>query len=324
MLFARRTQNKRIFEMENVKKEKRQLKKRQKDIIFIACWSFFPLLQYLIFYVFVNFNSILMAFQVYERDLINQTGQYVFSLENFSKLSMEFFDLGLLKTCLKNSFTFYFSNLLVGTTLALIFAYYIYKKCFASKFFKIMLFLPSIISSIVLITMFKYFANFVIPELGMRWLGVKIPALTSDPSTKLGAIIFYNIWAGFGTSILLYSGAMANISESVIEAAKIDGASPMREFVKIVIPLVFPTLRTFLITGITAVFISDIGLFSFYGTGADPNLYTFGYYILRGARTATIAEYPYYATVGVVLSFFAIPITLTLRRLLTKFGPSVE
>ena len=98
----------------------------------------------------------------------------------------------------------------------------------------------------------------------------------------------------------------------------------MREFVSIVIPLVFPTLRTFLITGITAIFISDMGLFSFYGTGADPSLYTFGYYILRGARTATIAEYPYFATVGVVISLFAIPITLLIRKLLNKFGPSVE
>ena len=282
------------------------------------------MLQYLIFYVFVNFNSVLMAFQVYERDLINQTGQYVFSLDNFSKLVTEFIDLGLLGTCVKNSIFFYLSNLFVGTTLALIFAYYIYKGYFASKLFKIMLFLPSIISSIVLITMYKYFANFVIPQVALDWFGVKIPALTSDPSTKLGAIIFYNIWAGFGTSILLYSGSMSNISESVIEAARIDGATPMREFVSIVIPLVFPTLRTFLITGITAIFISDMGLFSFYGTGADPSLYTFGYYILRGARTATIAEYPYFATVGVVISLFAIPITLLIRKLLNKFGPSVE
>lgn len=310
--------------MEKIKKEKKQLRKREKDIIFVACWAFLPLLQYFIFYVVVNFNSVLMAFQVYERDLINQTGRYVFSLDNFSKLVTEFIDLGLLRVCLKNSLTFYLSNLVVGVSLSLLFAYYIYKSYFASKFFKIMLFLPSIISSIVLITMFKYFANFVIPQMAMDWFGVKCPALTSDPSTKLGAIIFYNIWAGFGTSILLYSGAMANISESVIEAAKIDGTSPMREFIQIVIPLVFPTLRTFLITGITGVFISDIGLFSFYGTGADPTVYTFGYYILRGARTATLAEYPYFATVGVVLSIFAIPITLTLRRLLTKFGPSVD
>lgn len=306
------------------KVNRKQLKRRQKEIIFVACWAIIPLIQYLIFYVFVNFNSILMAFQVYERDLINQTGRYVFSLENFSKLATEFIELGLLKTCLRNSLTFYLSNLVVGVSLALVFAYYIYKRYFASKFFKIMLFLPSIISSIVLITMFKYFANFVIPQVAMDWFKVKVPALTSDPSTKLASIIFYNIWAGFGTSILLYSGAMANISESVIEAAKMDGTSPMREFIQIVIPLVFPTLRTFLITGITAVFISDIGLFSFYGTGATPAVYTFGYYILRGARTATLAEYPYYATVGVVLSMFAIPITLTLRKLLTKFGPSVD
>jgi ABC-type sugar transport system permease subunit len=208
--------------------------------------------------------------------------------------------------------------------LGLVFAYYIYKKKFASKFYKIMLFLPSIISSIVLITIFKYFANFILPQLFEKWFDAEIPALTSDVSTTLGTIIFYNIFAGFGTSILLYSGAMTNVSESVLEAAKIDGVGPVREFVQIIVPLIYPTLKTLLITGVATIFTADMGLFSFYGTGAKPYLYTFGYYILRGARTATLAEYPYLASVGVSLTFVAVPLTFFVRWLLTKFGPSVE
>ena len=310
--------------MDNTGVKTKHMQKRRKDMVFVACWAVLPMLQYLIFYIFVNFNSVLMAFQVYDRNIVNHTEGYIFSLQNFPRLISEFIEQKVLFTCLKNSLIFYGSNLLVGTTLALVFAFYVYKKKFASKFFKIMLFLPSIISSLVLITMFKLFSNFIIPELALKWFNVKIPALSSDVSTQLGTIIFYNIWAGFGTSILLYSGAMSNVSDSVLEAGKIDGAGPVREFVQLIIPLIFPTLRTFLITGFTGIFISDMGLFSFYGTGAKPHLYTFGYYILRGARMATPAEYPYLATVGVVLSMFAIPFTFLVRWLLTKFGPSVE
>lgn len=306
-------------------KERRQLKKRQKDMIFVACWAILPLVQYFIFYICVNFNSVIMAFQEYDRDLINQTGKYVFTgFGNFKQLFNEFFRDGLFWTCIKNSMTYYLANFIIGTTLGLVFAYYIFKRKFASKFYKIMLFLPSIISSIVLITIFKYFANFVIPQVFQSWFNVKIPALTSDISTTLGTIIFYNIFAGFGTSILLYSGAMTNVSESVLEAAEIDGVGPIAEFIKIIVPLIFPTLRTLLITGVATIFTSDIGLFSFYGTGAKAHLYTFGYYILRGARTATLAEYPYLASVGVALTVVAVPLTFFVRWLLTRFGPSVD
>lgn len=306
-------------------KERRKLKKRQKDMIFVACWAILPLLQYFIFYICVNFNSVIMAFQIYDRDLVNQTGRYVFTgLNNFSRLFNEFFRDGLFFTCLKNSFIYYGANLIAGTTLGLVFAYYIFKKKFASKFFKIMLFLPSIISSIVLITVFKYFANFVIPECFSKWFGITIPALTSDISTTFGTIIFYNIFAGFGTSILLYSGAMSNVSKAVLEASELDGITPVREFINIIVPLIFPTLSTLLLAGVAAIFTSDISLFSFYGTGAKPFLYTFGYYLLRGARTATLAEYPYLSSLGIVLTIIAVPLTFLISYLLRKFGPSVD
>ena len=54
------------------------MKKRQKDMIFVASLVTLPLIHYLIFYVYVNFNSILLAFQRYDN------GVYVWNgLENF-------------------------------------------------------------------------------------------------------------------------------------------------------------------------------------------------------------------------------------------------
>ena len=110
-------------------KQSRQLKKRHKDIIFVACWAALPLLQYFIFYICVNFNSVIMAFQKFDRDLVNQSGKYVFSgLDNFKSLIQEFFRDGLFWTCLKNSTTYYAANFIFGTMLGLVFAYYIFKK----------------------------------------------------------------------------------------------------------------------------------------------------------------------------------------------------
>ena len=109
--------------MEN-NKERRVLKKRQKDMIFVACWAILPIVQYFIFYICVNFNSVIMAFQRFDRDLANQSGKYVFSgLDNFKALIQEFFRDGLFFTCLKNSLTYYVANFIFGTTLGVVFAY---------------------------------------------------------------------------------------------------------------------------------------------------------------------------------------------------------
>ena len=302
-------------------KQKIQIKKRTKDMIFIAIMAALPLLQYFVFYVCVNFNSIIMAFQKNVMDPVTQTNTYVWlGLDNFSAGIDRLFGAdGMFFSCIKNSFIYYLCSLFVGTTLSLIFSYYIFKNKFGGKLFKVILFLPSIISSIVLITMYKFFADIAIPEI----FHLKVHLL-SDKSTAFGTVLFYNVWAGFGSSILLYSGAMANISDSVMEAAELDGVTPVKAFLQIVVPMIFPTLKTFLITGFTGLFISDMGLFSFFGTQSEKYLWTFGYYLLRGARASQQTDYPTLAAIGLMLTAVAVPLTLTFRRLLTKFGWSVD
>ncbi|MBQ9481701.1 MAG: sugar ABC transporter permease [Clostridia bacterium] len=311
--------------MINGSKQKRVLSKRRKDMIFVACLVFVPLMQYFVFYICVNFNSILLAFQQYNIGDGETPGRYVFAgFVNFKKIYDEFISDGLILSCVKNSLMFYLINLVVGTGLGLTFSYYIARKRFASKLFKLILFMPSIISSIVLVTLFKYFANYAVPQIINNTFGTNVKALISTRQTAFGSIVFYNIWAGFGTAILLYSGAMSNVSESVIEAAKIDGAGPVREFIHVVLPLIFPTFKTFIVNGVAIVFASDMCLFSFFGTDAERYLWTFGYYLLRGARLASLSEYPYLAAIGVVLTMVCVPLTFSVRYLLTKYGPSID
>ena len=117
---------------------------------------------------------------------------------------------------------------------------------------------------------------------------------------------------------------MKNVSESVLEAAKIDGTTTMKEFFYIVLPLIFPTLKTFLIAGMTGLFTSDMSLFSFQNTNADKSLWTFGYYMIKETRLASLAGLPQLSAFGLVLTLVAVPLTFGVRWLLNKFGPSVD
>lgn len=55
-------------------------------------------------------------------------------------------------------------------------------------------------------------------------------------------------------NIILFSGAMNRIPESVIEYGKIDGAKPMREMFQIVLPMIAPALGTIMLLSCVSVF----------------------------------------------------------------------
>lgn len=231
----------------------------------------------------------------------------------------------LLLNALKTSILSYVLILCIGTPLGLLFSYYIYKKHFGSNFFKVLLFLPSIVSSIVMATIYSYFVNRAIPGMADSWLGIALNGLMDNTSTRFATIIFYNIWVGFGTSTLMYSNAMAGISPEIVESAHVDGATGFREFWHITLPMVYPTLTTFLITGIAGLFTNQINLFSFYGTSAPDELITYGYYLYQQTSMATSeADYPILSAMGLILTVVTVAITLIARFLLEKFGPSED
>ena len=315
--------------MERVATSKRKAGLRQRDVknwIFIAVMAAIPMVQFAIFYIYVNFNTVLMSFQSYEINKATGLGKYVWNnFANFKEVWRNVADTKILLVGLKNSTILYAVSMIVGTPLSLFFSYYIYKKRPLHKTFKIMLFLPSIISSLVMTLLFQYFVNFSIPDIWKKVFGKTIEGLTSPATkTQLPTILFYCVWVGFGTSMLMYSGAMNNISESMVEACHLDGANNLQEFWYVTLPGVFPTLTTFLTTGIAGFFVADMSLFAFYGEGAEAKLYTIGYYIFVQTKKAGLADYPYLASLGLVLTIIAMPFTFGLRKLLFRFGPSTE
>jgi multiple sugar transport system permease protein len=72
----------------------------------------------------------------------------------------------------------------------------------------------------------------------------------SGPSVAMCALIFLAIWTTTGTFMLIFLPALYNISAEVEEAALVDGASSWRQFWKITVPLVRPTMFVVLTLGL--------------------------------------------------------------------------
>ncbi|HEY8443381.1 MAG TPA: sugar ABC transporter permease [Clostridia bacterium] len=309
-------------------KKPKFLKKRKGSVngrnakFFYAAVLFFPLLQFLIFYVFVNINSILLSLQRYDMT----TGKFVFmGLGNFKAFLHDLFNDSIIIKATYNSITLYLVGLLIGLPLNIIFSYFLYKQIPLNGFFRVVLFLPQIISSMVISLMFKFFVERGLPSI-LEIIGItNAHNLITRADTAFKTIIFYCIWSGFGTQIIIYSSAMSRVPQSLIEAGKLDGLTAFKEFWHIILPLIFPTITTFLVVGVAGLFTAQAGLYDFFGPQAPYHTYTYGYFLfVKVIGEANIVNYPYASAAGIIFTMIAAPLTLLAKYLLEKFGPTVE
>lgn len=314
------------------KKEKTLADQRKSSILFCVVMLALPLLQFFLFYICVNFNSVLMAFQKIKFSKGESIREWIDPLfSNFERVIDKYVrgSEEISPYLWKNSFWAYVFTCLLATPLTLIFSFYIYKKAYAGTFFKIMLFLPSVISSIIMVLIYKQFVDTGLPY-GLEILsGEKVRGFWADSNKWFGTVIFYNVWMGFGGTILMYLSAMNSINDSLVEAAELEGVNYLQEFVYITFPMIYPTFTTFFIVGIAGFFTNQLNLVSFVGTESGNNTYkvaTFGYFMYAKAaeNAQRMTDYPWITAMGILITLVVTPITLTVKHLMEKFGPSAE
>lgn len=291
--------------------------------IFYAVAMAIPVLQFLIFYIGVNLNSILMAFQKY--DTVSGISEWA-GFDNFATAFADLLKGDRLKYLLLNSLLYFVISVGIVTPLSLMFSYYIYRKMKFSGFFKVVLFLPSVISSMIFVLLFSNFVDRVISSFFELMGMAGVEGLFANSATRRGTLIFFNIWLAFSGSILLYLNAMSQVSESCIEAAQIDGASSWKTFLHIVLPLVWPTIVTFFAISLAGFASNQAYLFSFWGDNANPELQTLGYYMyeLIMKQGTTRADYNLAAAVGLFFTAIIAPLTIIVRKLMIRFGPQED
>lgn len=319
--------------MSKVKSQKTKSIRSKKigELIFFWSLLIIPLAQFCVFYIGVNFNSILLSFKSYDYN----TGTYAWiGFDNFERFFKSFAINKNLMICLKNSLLIFAIQILIVTPISILFSYYIYKNgkrkfhkttaaTVMAEVSKVLLFLPTIIPSIAMVLMYKYFGENSLPDILNNILGTEFKGFLSTYKYSLKYIIGFLVLTGFGSSMVLYTGAMSSIDESLIESGQMDGVSPFKELVKIVFPAIFPTFTLQMVTSVAGIFINQACLFSFYGGGAPYVARTFGYELfITVSNDATMAEYPYAAAMGIVFTIIATPITLLTKYFLETYGPS--
>ncbi|MBO5926193.1 MAG: sugar ABC transporter permease [Clostridia bacterium] len=304
-------------------------RKVKRNIFFYSTIAIF-IINVLVWYVYVNLSNFALAFQ--EFFIVNNTdiGSKFAGLQNF-KYVLSLFEVPENRYMITTSFMMYGYHIFVGSILALLLSYYIYKKLFLGQFFRVILFMPSIISGVVMVTLYKYMVNNMYMELFNAEAGL----LKGDVETATVVCIVYNLWMGYGSDVLLYTGAMSGINDSTVEAAALDGCTTMQEFIYITLPMIFPTLITFIVVGISNIFTNQMNLYTFFGTSSRVVSVGYFMYVRNLTSPGLVADrmaqlnsgkmcYPELAAMGLMVTAVTLPVVVTIRWLLNKYGPSAD
>ena len=223
----------------DIAKEKRRLAWKRR--LFIASFITVPLLHFLIFTFYVNVDTFALSFQKFS----NSEGRYVFvKFLNYEEFFKSFSSPGsVMGKAIVNSVLFFVVNDFVILPLAFVSAFFMYKKMPLAGMFRVLFFLPSIISTVVLTMLFSFMfdSRIGIVDPFLRLIGLErvIPILGwfGDVKTAMPTVLIYCVWAGVGSNVILISGAMSRIPTEMIEAGRLDGLGIFREMFVITLPL---------------------------------------------------------------------------------------
>ena len=297
-----------------------KLTKKQRRLLFYILFSIIPIAQASIFYIYVNINTIVLAFQDY--DLASQ--RYVWAgISNFKRLFESFAVDPTIVTAFCNSLIAFFVPSLLIVPIGVLNGYYFYKHAPLSGVFQVFYYLPTIISSLIIAVLGLYGIEELLPEVVRLITGTRGPRYLSDsPDTIFPTLLVFNIFIGWGGSgVILYPAAMSAVSPELREQASLDGCGSSREFIHVIFPAIYPTFVTLLIVRMTTLFTNDLNLFAFLGNYQPAQAQTIGYYSFTTIFNGGPAQYPYMATFGLILTLILAPTVLLTRKLLEKIGP---
>ena len=303
--------------MSTAKKKNFLTPARRKEYGFITAVLFYPLLLFIVFYIVVNFNSFLLAFQK-----VNSDYTYVFNgFENFKQVFNDFFSKTnkMLSIAFFNSILRFILITALGMPFNLLFGYMIFRKWRGTGAVRLIVMLPSIISGMLMALMFQKLM-YALPSM-MKTIGIEIPKFMSDGKYVFGVTVFYALWTGYGSAVIMYPNIMGTIDAETLEAGKLDGCSSLEELWYIIVPMIFPTIATFMITGVAGIF-NDMGPnYVFWDKNAPPEAGNIAYLIYAKVMKSGTAEYGYTSALGLCCTCIAFPLTLLVKYIFDKVDP---
>ncbi len=221
----------------------------------------------------------------------------------------------------KNTFLLVIITVPLSTGIALLISVGLNSIRSLRNLFQTVYFLPYVTNTLavglVFMILFKktaYSDGFI--NLIINWFGGSSIDFIEGPYwAKMFVLCFYTIWVVMPFKILILTSALASVNQEYYNAAKVDGTSKFRTFMRITLPMISPMIFYLIITGFIGAFKAYSDVVALFGTNlnaAEMNtIVGYVYDMLYGDS----GGYPSYASAAAIL-LFAIVLTITCINLL--------
>ena len=177
---------------------------------------------------------------------------------NYKKI---FSDLTFLSS-FKFTVLFAVASIVLINVIAFALALLLTRKLKGTNIFRTIFFMPNLIGGIVLGYIWQILINCVLSIVGQ-------PLLALNSSAGYWGLIILMCWQQIGYMMIIYIAGLQNVSDDLLEAAQIDGATPWQTLWKVKLPMVMPSITI-------CVFLTLANSFKLFDqnlalTGGDPN-----------------------------------------------------
>ncbi|MEK3913379.1 carbohydrate ABC transporter permease [Paenibacillus sp. FSL H7-0331] len=190
-----------------------------------------------IYLIFVLIPVIWVLYLSFTNYTLMNPGEWI-GLKNYSRIIQD----SIFLRAIRNTLFFWICTVIPTMALGMFIAQFLNLKIRFIAAFRASIYLPGVISSVAvamtwlwLLDPMKGPVNVFLTSIGMtgeNWL--------QDPKTALGSIIIIGIWTGIGYAMIIYLAGLQGIPEHLYEAAKMDGANTVQQFIAITLPLLRP------------------------------------------------------------------------------------
>ncbi|MDQ0872830.1 multiple sugar transport system permease protein [Paenibacillus sp. V4I3] len=194
---------------------------------------------------------------------------------------------------------------------SLVLAVIIDKKIHFKDLFKVVYFIPYISSVVAVAIVFQVLFHPTygpINQILIDWGMANPPKWLADPDFALYCVMGLMIWVSIGYNMIIFMAGLQSIPNDLYEAADIDGASKLKQFFSITVPLLSPTTFFLLVTGIIGTF-KAFDVISVLTGGGPANSTSVVVYRLYETAFVNLQS-GYASAMAIVLLVFVLLITL--------------
>lgn len=295
---------------------------------FIYAFIAFPVIQFLIFWVGVNFSSISFAFLNKDNAIcLDHFGKV---LEALAGDTTNTYDAVLLETIFRSLFLWGL-DFFILFPIGVITTYILYRRILGHYLLRVCYIIPSLMGAVMWTQLIRY----LVMNGGAIYQVVKLfnpnlptDGLFSSETTAFLTIVAIKIVMSLVGNNAVLTGAFSRIPDEIYESAELDGSGFWRTFIQIAVPCIWSTIATLLTFSLCSFVTADYNIYLFtQGQGINGTstvgflLYKITYEI---SRQDGIPYYGFPAALGLVLTLITVPIVLIGRKIIDSIYTDVE